>query len=444
MNGARELPEAIQWHEGMLLSPQHFQQLCLRQEELLHHHSRLIAPFHWGVGYLTTDPVLLVNGTYRVMEFEGVMPDGLAVSHVRDTRELEVDLAQFADELKTKPVTINVVVPAKKPGEAPVKGDLARYTSVEGQPIVDDTTGEGEIRIPRLRPNLSLLVGDTIPKKYSGFPIAQVAFKDETFTTTDFIPPVLAIEMQSALGEMASLLSKKLRQKAVFLAERAKSPTMAAEPTLLLETRAMVASLVSGLPQFEAVLYSGNAHPFSLYVVLCGLVGSVASLSAGLLPPVLSPYNHNDLRATFDQAKEFAFRMIDQIHENYMAFSFSFEGGKFVLPMQESWFAPTLTIGVRGRAGALDRDIQTWIEGALIGSASKMQSMRDRRILGAPRTRIEKDNDLGVVPTGGTALFSIKADPQFIEPKDVLQIINSDDFSEANRPVEIMLYVKNK
>ncbi|HVA64451.1 MAG TPA: hypothetical protein VNF74_12055, partial [Terriglobales bacterium] len=31
----REIPEAIQWHEGMLLSPQHFQQQAARWEGLL-------------------------------------------------------------------------------------------------------------------------------------------------------------------------------------------------------------------------------------------------------------------------------------------------------------------------------------------------------------------------------------------------------------------------
>src|SRR5436190_1813629 len=46
---AREVPGAIQWHEGMLLAPQHFQWLSLRQETLLQYHASAISPFHWGV-----------------------------------------------------------------------------------------------------------------------------------------------------------------------------------------------------------------------------------------------------------------------------------------------------------------------------------------------------------------------------------------------------------
>ena len=46
MSEAREIPEAIQWHEGMLLSPQHFQQMSLRQDMLSHYHINLSNPFN--------------------------------------------------------------------------------------------------------------------------------------------------------------------------------------------------------------------------------------------------------------------------------------------------------------------------------------------------------------------------------------------------------------
>ncbi len=32
---ARHLPKAIQWYEGMLLSPKHFQRLSFRHEEMV-------------------------------------------------------------------------------------------------------------------------------------------------------------------------------------------------------------------------------------------------------------------------------------------------------------------------------------------------------------------------------------------------------------------------
>ena len=60
---ARDIPDSIQWHEGLLLTPQHFQQLSLRQEALLQYVASTIAPFNWGVRYLKIDPASLAAGT---------------------------------------------------------------------------------------------------------------------------------------------------------------------------------------------------------------------------------------------------------------------------------------------------------------------------------------------------------------------------------------------
>ena len=75
MTRANELPAAIQWHEGMLLAPQHFQQLSLRQERLLHYHASHLAPFHYGVIRLRLDNALLLEGTIRVLELEAILPE---------------------------------------------------------------------------------------------------------------------------------------------------------------------------------------------------------------------------------------------------------------------------------------------------------------------------------------------------------------------------------
>ena len=60
---ARDVPPAIKWEEGMLLTPQHFQGLAQRGEALLHYHSSAISPFHWGIRHLEVDTVKLVDGT---------------------------------------------------------------------------------------------------------------------------------------------------------------------------------------------------------------------------------------------------------------------------------------------------------------------------------------------------------------------------------------------
>lgn len=443
MINARKVPLAIQWHEGMLLAPQHFQQSCLRHDELLHYHLMAIAPFHWGVHHLKVDSTLLIDGTARVLELEAVMPDGLVVSYIAEEEgDLEIDLKPFADEMKQRALTIHLAVPAKRANVAATKGELARHDSVEGQAVVDENTGESELSIPRLKPRLSLLVSDAPPQKYSAFPLLQVAYKNETFEMTDFIPPMLTVPIKSAIGEIGASVAHRLREKAVFLSERVRSPSSAMRGTLLLETKSMIQSLVSGLPHFEAVLNTGASHPYTLYLSLCSLAGQLAALGSGLIPPVLEPYDHNNLRAAFEQAREFIFRMIDEgILVTHTPVPFSFEKGVFSLRLEESWLTKALTIGVRVRAGMTEKDVIGWIEESLIGSSSKVESMKNKRILGASRKRIEGDKEL--IPARDVVLFSVKEERQFIEPDEELQIINASDPTGKRSPAEIVLYVKN-
>ncbi len=452
MTEARNLPAAIQWHEGMLLAPQHFQQMSVRHEELLHYHLMMTAPFHWGIRKLRLDQVSLVDGTFRVQELEAVMPDGLIVCYpAHDDKTLETDLRPYEQEMKERPITIHLAVPASKIGSTLIKGSLDRFDSVEGAPVADENTG-AELSIPRLMPRLSLQItteDEAPPQKYSTLPLAKIRYKDENLAQTDFIPPLLSVSRDSAIGATCAAVARKLREKAMFLSERMNASSSGVRGPMILETKLLIRSLVSSLPHFEAILKTGKSHPYPLYLSLCLIVGDMASLGAGLVPPDLPAYDHNAPGSVFERVSAFIFRMIEEgILESHTAVPFDFENGMFSLRVKENWMSRKLVIGVRGKPGSTEENVREWIETSLIGSATQIQSMQDRRILGAERSKIEGDGEL--VPARGVLLFSVRAKPdneteeQFIDQDEVLQIFSSSDSMRQGSPSEIMLYVRNR
>ena len=444
MTVAPKLPDAIQWHEGMLLAPQHFQQMASRSDDLLHYHMEASAPFHWGIKSLTIDTVLLIEGVFRVLEIEAVMPDGLVAYHTPATEgNLEVDLTPYTDEMAQKPVSIYLVVPAKKEGQVSARGTLARYDSVEGRPVIDENTGESELSIPRLVPRISLLITDKPPQKYTSLPLARVSYKNETYSLTDYLPPCLNVPLKTPIGRMCSAVSRRLREKAVFLAERISSPAAALRGPMSLETKLLIHAMVSGLPEFEALLSSGRSHPYTLYLSLCTILGNLSALGAGLVPPVLAPYNHDDLFMNFDETRAYIFRVIDEgILESHTAIPFDFENGMFTLRLIRAWTTPTIVIGVRGRTAMSEEEVITWFEESLISSDIHVESLKEKRIRGADREKIDGDEEL--VPTRGVTLYSIKTDAEFISPDKKLQIFNTSDPMNKRGPAEIILYVRNK
>lgn len=445
MRNARDLPQAIQWHEGMLLAPQHFQQSFLRQEALLHYHLTTGMQYHWGLRRIRIDPSLLVSGVFRVTDLEAVMPDGLVVSHdAQLDGDLETDLTPYEEGLRDKPSLVWLVVPGEQPGGASVAGNLPRYESSEGPAVVDENTGEGDLRIPRLRPRLSLLVVDKPPQKYVGFPIAQIVVRNDAFTLTDFIPPLLHVPVQTPLGELCSQVAAKLREKASFLSERARAPGSEADRPMLLETDLMIRALCAQLPLFEAVLNTGLSHPWPLFLSLSGVAGSVSTLGVGGVPPVFPAYNHNDLRYSFSELSDYVFRMIDTVHESFQTMPFELEDNQFSLEIKPEWLQNRLVIGARGQIGATEGDMMGWLNEALIGSEDVIRSLRERRILGADRKTIEMADELSLSPSRGVVLFAIEPAPQFVRPGQKLVIANTSDRVGVRRPSQIVLYVANK
>jgi type VI secretion system protein ImpJ len=440
----RAIPEAVQWHEGMLLSPQHFQQATLRSDLLLHFHLAQAVPFRWGVLALQTDQARLAMGTFRVLALQAIMPDGLAVSYPHeDMAALEIDLQPMKDQLRDTPGRIYLAVPARRPDIVSGTGEAPRFRSIEGDEVIDENTGDNPLRLPRLRPTLMLLAGDRPAAKYTAMPIAEISFANDAFQLTSFLPPLLQVPLDGALGQLCLGLARSVRQKASFLADRAQGAAGAARQASLLETRSAIHCLVGGLPAFEAALNTGLAHPFALYLLAAGIAGQVAPLGAGMVPPIFERYDHDDIAGSFRPLLNFVERVVETISELHTAIAFTLEGTAFRLRLEPAWLDEgELLVGVRGRAGTADAEIAQWMEEALIGDSEQVAPMTEARIRGAARGRVIETESVDIVPTRGTLVFRIAADRNFMAANRTLEISNPRDGGGARRPLEIVLYVR--
>src|ERR1700712_993222 len=72
--------QRIVWSEGMLMSPQHFQQQDSYHEALLHERLAAVAPFTWGLLELELDARALETGQVAVRGFAGILPGGTALA----------------------------------------------------------------------------------------------------------------------------------------------------------------------------------------------------------------------------------------------------------------------------------------------------------------------------------------------------------------------------
>ena len=445
MSRSDVIPDGIQWHEGMLLSPQHFQLAALRSEQLVHYHAAATAPFHWGVVRLSIDQGLLVDGTLRINDLEAVMPDRLVVVKVAgEGPDLEIQLTAHIDAIRQSPLTVHLAVPALRLGGQVATGQPARYESIDGPEVVDTNTGDNPVPVPRLRPRLQLLLMEEPPEKYVSFPLARVTFRDEKFVLTKFVAPTLVVSLGTPLDQVVTRLAKRVREKALFLSDRVRSSSATMKRPIVLQMQAAVHSLAAPLPYLEAVLNTRRAHPFDLYLALCQVVGHLASLTRGLVPPNLGAYTHNDLGATFERLNRFINQTLDGIQETYYPVPFELGEKGFTLKLEREWVGDRLIVGALRPMGMTEADVLNWLEDSLIGSANKMASIHDRRIRGASRRQLDVSAETDLVPSQGMVVFSVVRDPEFIEPDQPLVIWHPTPAGRERRPEEIVLYVETK
>lgn len=435
----------IQWHEGMLLMPQHFQQTDVRFDNIMSYYMANISPFFWGVIQLKVDEALLTAGIYRPLELEVIMPDGLVIPSLPETQApLQVNLVPLQKDLQVSPYFIYLCVPPWREGVTETNGDLPRYISSLSTNVIDMTTGEQPIDIPRLTPNLSLQVAQEPPPHYVCFPLAQITYNANSFSLTNYLPPQVRVNFLTGIGVICNQLSERLRLKLGYLQQKVQTviDKVTKEP-FFEELEEIRLKLIAGLLPFEAVLDTQNAHPFLLYRELCGLAGQISGVKYGELPPRFEAYNHLDIAKSFGQVIEYIEKVISEIEESYTVIPFTLKDRVFTLQLQSAWVGDNLVIGVKAQPNMTTEDLLSWINNCVIVTDKYISLAKDNRVLGADRTIVTEVPSMNLVATRGVQLFVVDVDPRYIDEKGVLCLFNISD-DDLTRPMEAVLYNSNK
>jgi type VI secretion system protein ImpJ len=436
------IADRVEWFEGMLLAPQHFQLLGARVDSLVAWQTLAAAPFSWGVRRLVFDEGLLAGGIVRVLALEAVMPDGTAVSYSADIAQhgrLELSLAPFAEKLASSSLELYLTLPVAQSvrGEA----EMRRFRSVAGEPVEDDTSGAPAADIPRLVPNLALEAGAVPSGRFVSLCLGAVYKDNEVVKLGDRLPPLLEVARDNPLWKAVAGLLGQVRGKAAFVARQTAIPSSKADDRLTqLELKDRLRSLLSALPLAEAVLRTPHLHPLALYHALAALHGSLSMLAPGGLPPVPPDYDHADPLAVFTPLLGSLREAIAEVSEGYRERKFRYGNDAFDIALQAQWVQGRLVIGLRGQS---DRDLLAWMDGAVIGSESVYPSLRSRRVLGASRRAVEYAEELGIRSGSGYLLFEVEADPALVRAGEPLVISNPNEGASAQRPQEMLLFTKD-
>lgn len=413
------LPEAVQWSEGMLLSPQHMQQNDIYWAHQLRHLASCLQPYYWGILDLACDETALAAGMLKLERLHAVMPDGVPVQypgHLVDGhgQPLQLDLKKV-DGWTDGPLRVYLGIPVRAEGAASVTSRIQRFDPVPGSLEADENTGEDRIEVGRLRPRLELLPGIRVPAKFEAFPLLEVV-RDAGghFRVGPYHPPMIRLSAASFLGQdqiglrLDSLIETIRAKIRDLVGGREVDDNIGGLDRDARQQLFAARHLASMLPVLELRLRARVTHPYDIFLCLAAMAGQVAALGANPTPPVVNAYRHEDCLAGFSSLLDFIEARLRLVTPPFEAMLFDrISDTGFARRLPDDLRPDTLVIELRGRNGVNSAILRQWLMQARIASDDLMPVLEQRRLPGAAVRQLDANHFGGLNVADGAQLFEI-------------------------------------
>lgn len=301
----------VVWEDGMHLTPQHFQAQRRYHEDQTARTIGLLAPFAYGVSSLLIDDEALRNGTLRVVQARGVLPDGTAF-HCPESDSCPEPLTVADHFSPTRDAhVLYLALPAWRADASnlvdPSLGVPARF-AVREEMLVDEATGADPLPVRLAERHLLLRLDDALNDDFVSMPLARIVRdgRGQYQLDTQFVPPVLQLAASDRLLELTRQVVSLLEAKSAALVATLSQATAAASGGAAaymgneLATRWLLHAVRSADAPLRHLLLTRRSHPEKLYGELARLAGALCTFSMSSHPRDVPTYDHDDATSTFD------------------------------------------------------------------------------------------------------------------------------------------------
>ncbi|MGB1109893.1 MAG: type VI secretion system baseplate subunit TssK [Gammaproteobacteria bacterium] len=430
MQANSELLEPLQWEEGMMLSPQHFQQNDIYWQQQMAFRMLHSRAYGWGLVKLSLEESLLRQGTIQIKELEAIMPSGSVVQYLGkgEAPSLKVkgheSLVSSNDRLM-----VYLAIPKRMNGSASSSAELRRYFPVPGGTAVDENTGGTEIQLVRLRTCISLLPADKRSGGYELMPLVEVRRNGPDYALSAYHPPMLRTGAASFLGNLG--IANRIEHLVQELVTRATGQSRDARGQYLVQ------ALTAALPALDIMSQSGEVHPFDLYLTLANLMGQVAQLAEAPLNAMnVVPYDHDNLEPCFKEIEAVVERLVKRVKVGFQTAAFRrMEAGVFEIKLGQQYRVDELYVELRG---SNRRQLELWMRDAHIGATDLHDELSRYRLPGAGRQAVRDDQARKLPIADGAALFRLRNGNQHTEKGETLELLRTGSTLRISGPKQVL------
>ncbi|HEY6881713.1 MAG TPA: type VI secretion system baseplate subunit TssK [Polyangiales bacterium] len=300
--------DKVAWSEGTLLVPQHFQQLDRYHESLLAYRLDALTPVNWGVLQADWDLRALQQGVASLTAFQGVMPDGTALTLGGELGGALPKQRPIGPHFppSQRALRIQLAIPSERPtvNNYAREEDGLRY-AIATRRIHDTARDDRAAEVSIAAPNVSLLLGNESANGFTTMPIGELVRDErgELTLSSSFIPPCLRMSSSQVFVQRQANLLRTMIGRLGALSEtrrltgEGRVEFNAADVTRYLQ----ISALSRSLPLMHHLARAKDIAPRYAYTVLCQLAGELAVFSPEADMTVPYDFDYNDLTGTFSR-----------------------------------------------------------------------------------------------------------------------------------------------
>ncbi|MDB4990412.1 MAG: hypothetical protein JWN04_5590 [Myxococcaceae bacterium] len=305
------------WTEGTLMLPQHLQQQDRHHTSMLHTRLAGFDPLAWGVLHVELDSRALQTGSVAVTAFEGVLPDGTALSFGNGRphpRPKDRALAKFFPPSQ-RALVVYLALPTEREGVNNYgEGEAMRF-ALQNVPVFDASADDRSETLALLSPRPCLLFGGESLDGFVALKLAEITrdARGELSISSSFIPPCLQIGASPVLRArlerlLAAMVGRHRRlTDSRRITNEGRAEFTAADVTRYLQLNA----LNTAFPTLHYALQNLDVPPRATFLCLAQLAGALATFSAEADMTQPLPFDFQDLGHTF----EFVIGMVERLLE---------------------------------------------------------------------------------------------------------------------------------
>jgi type VI secretion system protein ImpJ len=325
--------------EGMLIQPQHFQQLGRWIEHSLETRVAGVRGHGWGVREIEIDRELLALGQFRLSRLLAVLADGTVI----DAPDVTPLPPARAIDKTSQALILHVATPARA-GDvrdvAETSADWQRHaptsqavrdTTATNRPPRDLTVGQLSLRFVTAEEVRDALVLLPVAR------IREVEASGAIRLDPGFIPPLLDVHASDAMVAIVNEVRGLLKSRADALAMRTDPSRGSADSAGLVDI--LTLAMANGHEAvFEHFAATTGLHPEVIWTQMLRLAGELSTFTQSRRRPDLPAYRHDDLQSVLLPLMQFL----------RQALSVVIERNAISLPLQERGYGvSTATIADR-------------------------------------------------------------------------------------------------